>query len=169
VEFDPARLRTGEWIVGAGSLALLVATFALPWYGLKPRLAPAAASLGLSTSATGWNALTHVRWLVLICALAGLALVFFQATRRAPALPVSLSVIVSVLGVLTLIALIYRVLINTPGPGELIDRRAGAYIGLFSVLALSYGGYRSMRQEGIAERDGPQQIETLRLEDLPRA
>jgi len=168
VDFDPARLRLGEWVVGASGLTLLFALIALSWYGLKTRLAPTAAQLGVATSVSGWTGLTHVRWLVLVTLLAALALVFFQATRRAPAIPVSFSVIVTVLGIVTVIALIYRVLINTPGPDQLVELRAGAYVGLLSALALSYGGYLSMREEGIAERDAPQEIETLRLEDLPR-
>ncbi len=166
MDFHPGRLRSGEWIVGASAVALLVSTFTLSWYGLKAQLIPTAAQLGSSTSATGWNSLTHVRWLVLLTIIVALALVFFQAARRAPAIPASLSVIVTVLAILTLLVLIYRVLINTPGSGNATELKPGAYVGLLSVLALAYGGYLSMRQEGVAEADAPQRIETVRLRGI---
>jgi len=141
--FDLSRLRRAEWIVGASTVALLVFVFALPWYG----------------ALNGWRGLTHVRWLVLVTILAALALVYFQAARRAPAIPVTLSTILTVLGGLTVLALIYRVLIDPPAGTE----KAGAYLGLVTALALAYGGYKSMRTEGIAAGDGPDAIETVAL------
>jgi hypothetical protein len=164
MDFDPSRLRRGEWIAGASSLVLLASTFLLKWYGVKGVFAPTAASLSRSTSYNGWHALTHVRWLVLLTVLAGLALFLFQATRSAPAIPVTMSVITTVLGILTLLALIYRVLINTPGPDDLIKRSGGGYVALLSAVGLLIGTVLSMREEGISPRDAPSEIETVRLE-----
>jgi hypothetical protein len=56
-------------------------------------------------------------------------------------------VIVTSLGVLTVLGLVYRVLISVPGPDSLFHAQAGAYLGLAASLVLVYGGYRSMRQE----------------------
>jgi hypothetical protein len=161
MDLDPSRLRRGELIVGASAVVLLASMFALKWYGLSGAIAPTASRLGQPTSWNGWNGLTHVRWLVLLTVAAALLLVFLQATRRAPALPVSMSVIVTVLGFLTALALVYRVLINEPGSDNLVDPKAGAFVALISGLVLAYGGYRSMRQEGIAARDAPGEIETV--------
>jgi hypothetical protein len=144
---QPSRLRAGEIIVGAGSVLLAILLFAFPWYGLSGELGRAANALGVSTTVNGWDGLTTLRWLMLATIVAGLALVYFQAARRAPALPVSLSVIVTALAFLTVLALIYRVLISVPGPDSLIHADAGAYLGLACALALVYGGYRSMRVE----------------------
>lgn len=145
--FELSRLRVGEIIVGAASLVLALLIFAFPWYGLGGRLGQTARALGVDTSINGWDGLTTLRWLMLATIIAGLALVYFQATRPAPALPVSLSVIVTTLAVLTLLGLIYRVLISVPGPDSLISAEWGAYLGLACSLVLVYGGYRSMRQE----------------------
>ena len=141
-----SRLRAGEWIVGAGAVLLLAFLFLAKWYG----------------PLNGWNGLAHLRWLVLLTVLAGLALVYFQAARRAPAIPATMSTIVTVLGGVNALALIYRVLINPP-VGAALNVEAGAYLGLISALALAYGGYRSMRTEGIAQRDQLDAIETVRL------
>lgn len=142
---------------------LAASLFLLPWYGLKSPFGPTAASLGLTTSLDGWNGLSHLRWLLLITIVVALALVWLQATRRAPALPISFSVIVTVLALVTALALIYRVLINVPGSDTLVDRKAGGYVGLVASLAIVYGGYASMRQEGLSERDARTEVETVAL------
>jgi hypothetical protein len=154
VAVDPSRLRRGELIVGASVVVLTISTFALDWFGV---------SGGGGTSVNGWDGLTNVRWLMLLAIVCAILLVVAQATRRAPAVPVALSVAVTVVAIPTALALIYRVLINQPdGSGGV---KVGAFVGLASALALAYGGYESMRQEGIAPRDAPAEIETIRLSD----
>jgi hypothetical protein len=59
--------------------------------------------------------------------------------------------------VISVLALIYRVLINPPA-----HEQAAAYLGLISAIVLAYGGYRSMRQEGIASRDAPSDVPVVR-------
>jgi hypothetical protein len=161
VDFDPSRLRRGELIVGASAIVLLASMFALKWYGLSSAIGPPGTKLGVATSLDGWSALSHIRWLVLLTIACSLGLVFLQATRRAPALPATMSVIVTVLAILTALALIYRVLINEPGADNLVEQKAGAFVGLISAIALNYGGYQSLRQEGIAAGDAPVEIETV--------
>jgi hypothetical protein len=163
MEFNPSRLRKGEWIVGAGGIVLLASMFLLKWYGLTGTVAPQAEHLGFPTALNGWHGLTTLRWFMLVTIIVSLALAYFQAARRSPAVPVSLSVIVFAVALITLIALIYRVLINEPGPDSLIDQKAGAYIGLIATLAIVSGGYLSMREEGVRAADGPGEIETIRL------
>jgi hypothetical protein len=85
-----------------------------------------------------------VRWLLLVTALVALALAYFQAAERAPAIPVTLSVITTVLGGLSALTLIARV-IHTPG--NHLDRRAGVYLGLAAAIGIAYGGFRSLREE----------------------
>lgn len=154
------RLRSGELIAGASGAALVVFLFALRWYDVNGTFAPTLA-LGLHAriSWTGWQALTYVRWLLLVTALAALALAYFQAVERAPAIPVTLAVITTVLGGLSTLALIARV-IDTPGNN--LDRQAGVYLGLAAAIGIAYGGFASMREESGADPVALQ-IETVRL------
>ena len=145
MDFHPSRLRRGEVLAGVGAVLLLVFMLAVKWYGHGEH------------SLTGWQALTNLRWLVIITIACALALTFTQATRRSPAVPATLSVIVTVLGLITVLALIYRVLID-----PLADEQVGAYLGLLSALVLAYGAYASLRQEGIATRDAPSEIPVIR-------
>jgi hypothetical protein len=132
-------------LAATGAVLLIVFMLAGEWYGHGGH------------ARTGWQALTVLRWLVAVTIVCALALAITQATRRAPAIPVALSVIVTVLGLITVLALIYRVLIDAPA-----HQQVAAYLGLLSALVLAYGGYRSMRQEGIAARDAPSEIPLVR-------
>jgi hypothetical protein len=76
-----------------------------------------------------------------------------QGTRRAPALPVTLVVIELALGLILVIALIVRVVIDPP--------KLGAYLGLALSVLLALAAYASLRRDGIADMDAPQWIETL--------
>ena len=145
MNFDPSRLRRGELLAATGAILLLVFLLAGTWYGHA------------SNARTGWEALTELRWLVLVTIASAWLLAITQATRRAPAVPATLSMIVTVLGFITVLALIYRVLIDPPAHEE-----AGAYLGLLSAIAIAYGGFASLRQEGAARRDAPTNIPVAR-------
>lgn len=153
--FKPSRLRSGEWTAGLSALVLLV-TMLLPWYGYSGvRSAP-----GIS----GWDEFTHLRWLLLVTIVAGLGLAVAQAACRAPAFPVTLSVIATVLGTLTSLWLIYRVLISVPGSDGLLIQKPAAYVGLLSALALTVGGFRSLRQEDRLDPARNAEIPTITLD-----
>lgn len=151
MHLDPRRLRSGEWLAGAGALVMFIALFALQWYG------PAS---GAPHSRNGWEG-TNLHWLALLAILAGLALVLAQAACRAPALPSSLSVVSTVIAFVTVIWLLFRVVID-PGPAQ----RLGAWLELIGALALLVGSFVSLRQEGIPEREAPTEIPVV---DLPAA
>jgi hypothetical protein len=155
MRFAPSRLRSGEWAVAISAVVLLVLMFVPAWY--DPRV-------GGVASRNGFHSLTGLRWLVLITLATAFALVFLQATRRAPAMPVSFSVFVTVLGALTSLWMIYRVLISSPVSGSLYEQTTAAYIALASVLALTNGGYRSMREEDKPDRARNEAIETVHLD-----
>ncbi len=136
-----SRLRSGEIIAAAAAVILLVDLVAVSWYSVTADSA---------VSATGWQALSVMRWLILLAVAVALALAWFQAARRAPALPSSLSVIATVLGAITTLSLIWRVLISLPGPDGAslgIGADPGAYIGLLSALVLTAGALWSLREE----------------------
>jgi hypothetical protein len=162
--FQRSRLRRGEIVAGLGAMVLLVAMFALPWYGSKGELAPLAARLGVSTSRDAWNSLSLTRWLMLLTIVAALALVYLQGTRPAPALPATFSLFVTLLGGLTTLVLIFRVLIDVPGPNDVVTRDVGGFVGLVASIAITWAGSRSLRAEGIAPQDGPQDIPTIHSE-----
>jgi hypothetical protein len=153
------RVRRPEWIVGVGGVVLLAAMLLFPWYTLTAGSPPPGPRYFISYSVDGWTGLTNAHWLLLVTIVIALALVFFQARERAPAVPVTLSLIAGVFGGLTAIWLIYRVLIDPPGG----SRQFGGILGLLAALAITYGGWSSLRLEGTLPEDGPAEIPTVGL------
>ena len=129
------RLRDGEWIAGAGGVALLAAMF-LHWYGAGP----------LKT--TAGQAFDVLDVVLLLLALVPLGLVVAQATRRSPSIPVAFSVLTALAGALAALLILYRIL-DQPGANEVVDVQAGAWLGLLAALVIAAGGWRSMRVEPI--------------------
>ena len=124
-----SHLRRGELVAAAAAVVLLVAIFVLSWFG---------SSHG---TVTGWDGLPVVRWLLVVTAALGLLLAFFQQTRRAPALPVVLSLIVTALALITAVVLVIRLLTRAATP------QVGAFVGLAAVLGILAGGFWSLREE----------------------
>ncbi|HEY1516629.1 MAG TPA: hypothetical protein VGF91_09430 [Solirubrobacteraceae bacterium] len=148
MDFDPSRLRRGELLAAASGVLLTIFLVGGKWYG---------GAGGTGGSLTGWQALTDLRWLLIVTIVAALGLAFTQVTRRAPAIPVTMSLIVMLLGIVSVIALIIRVLIDPPA-----HEQAGAYLGLLFTIGIAWGGYLSLRQEGVSARDAPRDIPIVR-------
>ena len=153
-----SRLRWPEWLIGAGGLLMLISMLLLPWYQLITSTTGPPPRYFVASSVDGWHGLTDARWLILVTILAALAVVFFQARERAPALPVAFTLLAALLAALSVLWLIYRVWIDPPG-----GREIGGWIALVGAAAILYGSYRSFRLEGIAEEDAPHDIPTVKL------
>lgn len=139
------RLRDGEWIAGAGGVALLASMF-LHWYGLD--LASFGPLGDVVPELTAWQAFDVLDIVLALLALVPLALVFTQATRPSPAIPVFFSVMTVLAGALAALLILYRI-INQPGPNEMVDVQLGAWLGLLAALVVAGGGWRSMRVEPV--------------------
>lgn len=129
---DLRRPRAGERLAGLGGVALLVSTF-LPWYA------------GTSVL-NAWQALGFLDLLLGLTGTMGVLLAVFAATRRAPALPVATSVLLTTLACIVLLLIAYR-LLDQPGPDDAVDVRVGAYLGVASVLAVAVGAWRALTDE----------------------
>jgi hypothetical protein len=77
---------------------------------------------------------------------------------RAPAIPASLDVIAVPVTLVAVLWLLYRVAINAPA-----DQRFGAWLELIATAGLLAASVLALRQEGILERDGPQEIPLVAL------
>jgi hypothetical protein len=143
------RIRRGEAVAGLGAALLLALLFLTPWF----RFGSGAGRV--ATDADGWHGLPTLRWLIVVTALTGLLLLISQATRRAPALPVTLSVISTTLGALTTLALIIRLPTDSGSP------LVGAFAGLLAAAALTVGGFMSLRREDGWVPDEEHPIETI--------
>ena len=153
-----ARLRRGEVVAAVAAVVLAAVLVLMTWFARKA----GGGSLGApAASLTGWQALPELRWLVLAAVLAALALAFTQATRPAPAIPVSLSVIATTLGALTTLALAIRLATTGASP------QAGAWLGLAATVGLTVGAFMSLREEGGWTPSAEHPVETVALGPRP--
>jgi carbon starvation protein CstA len=148
------RLRDGEWIAGAGAVALPASMF-LHWYALDAALLG-----GVAAEATAWQAFGVLDIVLALLALVPLALVVAQATRMSPAIPVFFSVMTVLAGALATLLILYRI-VNQPGPNEIVDVQLGAWLGLLAAVVVAAGGWRSLRMEPVPGQPMPP------IEDLP--
>jgi hypothetical protein len=135
--------RPGELFAAVAAAALLVITF-LDWYGTRGREA------GLNA----WQAFSLLDLLLGLVIVCGLALTLLNIAGRGPAVPVALGVITSTLGLAATLLVLYRIL-NQPGPNDVIEVRAGAWLGLGAVAALFGGAWWSMSDETPRPADPP--------------
>ena len=138
----------GELIAGISGLVLIISPF-LDWYSISAKNSV----VDFSVSGSGWDALSWVPWIITLCGLAAIALAIVRATgNRLPNLPASPGFIVLVLGGISLILVLFRVLV-TPDAGassSLVDvgRAFGIFIALLAAAGVTFGGYALWNEEG---------------------
>lgn len=154
---DPApqqrQVDVGELISALSALALLILMFAVKWYGVD-QLPGRASGVQRATAEDAWNALTIVRWLMLLTILVAVGSLVLHATQRSHGASTDTAGIVTALGTLTSLFLIYRVLINLPSPPQVVDQKLGALLGLLSAIGIAIGGHASMRAQRARARTG---------------
>lgn len=164
------------------AVLLLVVMF-LPWYDIGGSLPPAlrqtvrsiGKASGIDLTRNAWQSFGIVDVVMLLAIVAAVGLLLLAITQRSVALPVAASVIVTVLGALATVLVLYR-LINEPGftlgggaglpPTHLPDRviaiRLWAYVGFGLCAGIAVGGFLAMADEGeelarVARQPAPEQ------------
>jgi hypothetical protein len=157
---DLSRLRTGEKVAGVAAFLLFIDLF-LKWYGIQiAALEAFARGQGLSTNISAWKAYDLLDLVLVVVIVVALTWVVLTATQRAPALPVALSVIVTALGALAAVLILYRIL-NQPGDNRLYSVGFGAWLGFLFALGIAGGGFLGMREEGTSSDEAHGQTEGL--------
>jgi uncharacterized membrane protein len=153
---DLRRLRAGEIIAGIAGVVLLAAMGLLDWYGVD--VPPGTEPVG---GFNAFRAFDVVDVILVLIAVSAIALAVLTATQESPAIPVSLSALVTLGAILGTLMLLFRV-IDTPdlsGERFPLDRppfnigvettlEPGLFVGLAAIVAIAVGGWLSMRDDG---------------------
>lgn len=141
---DFKQLDRGEILATIGGILLAVSIF-LAWYSLGDQFAHLNACRGPHVSCTGWRALTILRFLLLVAALAPVVLAWIIVRGHALSWPRGELTAVTALAALTLT--IFRGLIDKPGspPGE-ISIDYGWYVALIGGLLILVGSIWRSRE-----------------------
>jgi len=145
---DVNRLTRGQQIAGISGIALFIIMF-LDWFKIDTKGVSAS---GIDTGLSAWQSFSFIDIVLFITILAALALALIAASQTTVNLPVALSSIVTGLGALSLLLIIFRIIFQ-PSIGVLgvdIDTNPsyGVFLGLIAAAALTYGGYLAMQEEG---------------------
>jgi hypothetical protein len=147
MSFD--RLRQGERIAAVSAIVLFVLMF-FHWFKAEVSIGARAASEGVSA----WDALDWIPIVLVITILAALFLGTLRLTDARYEPPVSGNAIVAVLGGLSFLLILYRI-IDPPGASGStagfsfdVSPEFWIYVSLVAAAGIAYGGYRAMGEEG---------------------
>lgn len=132
---DLRRLRAGDWIAALSGVVLLVSLF-LPWYGRGP-----------DGDASAWEALAAVDIALALVAAFAVSLLVVTASQRVPAVPVALSALVTVVGLIGVVLVLIRLAAT---PGGLDGREPGIWLGLVAAIGIVAGACLSMHDERLS-------------------
>lgn len=168
------RLTHAEWMLGAGSLLLLIDLFGISWFAYRSRYHAFAAMLGQSAGANGWDSFTVLGPLTLVVSLAGITIAWLTGARRSPALPVVITTLLLPVSFVQAVLVAVRVLLDGPsvhlvqaGGANVVDAQAGAYAGLALSILVFVGVYLCLRRDAVAVEDSPARIEKVSVRDSP--
>jgi hypothetical protein len=161
------RLSTGEKVAGGSAVLLFIFMF-FDWF--KVEVTGTGGFFGGSLGGNAWEWFTWIDLLLLLTVIVAIIVVVVRVSDALFEPPVSLNAIVAVLGGLSVLFVLYRI-IDPPGGSEEfsgvsvdVGRQIGVYLGLLASAGIAYGGYRAMQEEGtsfgeigdqLSNRDGP--------------
>jgi hypothetical protein len=140
---DVRRLRGGELLAGA-SAAGLVVVMSRDWFGGE----------------SGWETMKIARVALVALVLCALALVVLTVWRTV-AMATSAATITIAVGVIALLLVAYRVVVNEPGTNAVVTVDLGAYLGLALVLGVIGGAFAALKDERTHAKASLQQTERV--------
>jgi hypothetical protein len=159
---DLRRLNRGERIATLSAILLFASMFFLTWFGAEV--------IGIDDfsghpggGGNAWHTLDLIRFVLLVTIVAGLAMAGLRlaGSNAEPLLP--MSVLVTMLGVFSVLLILFRI-IDPPAIASLggvsVDAtpRVGIFLGLIAAGGVAYGGYSTMREEGITFDDAANRL-----------
>jgi len=149
---DVDKLNTGEKIAGVSAVLLFIFMF-FTWFGVE-----VSGSAGFSGEVPGaggsaWDALEFIPIILVITIVVALINVFLRLSDSEYEPPVSMNVAVTVLGGLSVLLVLFRI-VDPPSFGSFggvsVDGtlELGIFLGLIATAGIAYGGYRAMQEEG---------------------
>jgi hypothetical protein len=146
------QLDRGELLAVIGGVVLAISLF-LSWFSLGNHFAKINTCHGPNTACTGWHALSGLRYLILLAALAPLILAYIIIRGHALSWPRGELTAVTALAALTFT--LFRGLIDKPGspPGE-ITVDYGWFVAMLGGILILIGSIWRAR-EGAARRKPP--------------
>jgi hypothetical protein len=138
----------GELVAGIAGVVLIISPF-LDWFSISAKNS----IINFSISGSGWDALSWIPWIVTITGLVAIALVVMRAMAATPPnLPASPGFILLVLGGLSTIFVLFRILVvpDAGASSSLVDvgRSFGIFLAFIAAAGVTVGGWLLWNEEG---------------------
>ncbi len=134
-------IRRGELIAAASAIALLLVMLLFNWYGVEHRGFSVGAHHGRGGDA--FESFSFIDLFLLGTAVFAIVVAALSANDPRANTPVALSAITTLLGGLSVLLILFRI-IDTPHG---LDRRLGVWLGLIAALGIVYGGWRAIQEQ----------------------
>jgi hypothetical protein len=154
---DIDKLNTGEKVAGVSAVLLFIFMF-FDWFGVEVSGSGGFSQTVPDAGGSAWDALDFIPIVLVVTIVIALVNVFLRLSDSDYEPPVSMNVAVAVLGGLSTLLVLYRI-IDPPGFGSFggisVDATLsfGIFLGLVSAAGIAFGGYRGMQEEGVSFGD----------------
>jgi hypothetical protein len=157
------RLSTGEKIVGVSAILLFIFMF-FDWFGVEVSGVSGFEGAIPDASGNAWDWLDFIPIILVITVIAALVMVGLRLADSVAEPAIPMSILVTVLGGLSVLLILYRI-IDPPGSSEAlggvevdVTRKLGVFLGLIAAGLVTYGGYRTMQEEGTTFGDAADRL-----------
>src|SRR4051794_23797212 len=156
------KLSPGEKIAGGSAIALLVFMF-FNWFGAEVSGVSGFSGRVAGDAGNAWDTLDFIPIVLLITVIAALVMAGLRLADSAYEPPIPMSTIVTVFGVISVLLILFRI-IDPPTfasfGGVSVDATlsVGIFLGLIAAGGIAYGGYSTMREEGITFGDAADRL-----------
>jgi hypothetical protein len=157
---DLNRLTQGEKIAGISAILLFIFMF-FDWYGVS--ISGGGETIDLGGGGNAWDTLDFIPILLLVAVVATVAVLFIEASDTDVDLPVHGAAIVTVLGVICFLLILFRI-IDTPtfasigGVSAEGSVKFGIFLALIAAAGMAFGGWRTMQEEGTTFGDAADRL-----------
>jgi uncharacterized membrane protein YhaH (DUF805 family) len=145
---DVDKLSTGEKIAGVSAILLFIFMF-FDWFSAS--IDGNGLFDSVSIGGNAWDTLDFIPIVLVVTILAALGVAALRLTDSDFEPPVSANAVVAVLGGLSFLLILYRI-IDAPGDSDVagvsVDPALGIFLSLIAAAGIAYGAYRAMQDEG---------------------
>jgi len=153
------KLSTGEKIAAVSAVLLFIFMF-FDWFGVEVSGVPGFTGEVGGGDGNAWDWLDVIPIFLMLAIVAAIGVAVIRLTDADLEPPVSLNAIVSALGALAALLILYRI-VDQPGPGgeefggvEVdVTLKVGIFLAFASAVGIAYGAYSAMREEGMTFGD----------------
>jgi hypothetical protein len=149
---DADKLSTGEKVAGVSAVLLFVFMF-FDWFSVEVSGGSGVFTASAIAGGSAWDALEFIPIVLVVTILAAIGVAALRLTDSTFEPPVSANAVVAVLGGLSVLLILFRI-VDTPGGGSVpglsvdVSPAVGIFLGLLAAAGIAYGGYRAMQEEG---------------------